>query len=273
MLDKILKSHKKCIPLPQTEEKSRNQEVSWTLSCHTVTLLTSMIRTKNYLPQSISSFPVGQSVWKLQCTFPGLHSPVEHWKWSWLSQGSEKTREMGVNKTYYCWRFCGQGEQISTDGPCLKSSPNRPGRRIWTPRLNCGDRTLGLYSPNAVVERQDSWRSKSLANRGGSKGSVIYGALTLTPQVKVPLFEWGFTFGNALFQQVAIVKIFDWPNCYFWTPCYAFLHVLKRDTWIKHEKTIKKKNVFLVSSVPADSVLVPARHAKMPWLGLLTVLA
>jgi hypothetical protein len=50
--------------------------------------------------------------------------------------------------------------------------------------------------------------------------------------------------------------------------CYAFLHVLKRDTCIKHEKTIKKKFFlfFLVSCVPAGSARVPARHAKMPWL-------
>jgi hypothetical protein len=38
--------------------------------------------------------------------------------------------------------------------------------------------------------------------------------------------------------------------------CYAFLHLLKRDTCIKHEKTC----------VPAGSTHVPARHAKMPWL-------
>jgi hypothetical protein len=44
--------------------------------------------------------------------------------------------------------------------------------------------------------------------------------------------------------------------------CYAFLHVLKKDTCIKHEKTIfKKNNYFLVSCVPAGgaSVALPGR--------------
>jgi hypothetical protein len=46
--------------------------------------------------------------------------------------------------------------------------------------------------------------------------------------------------------------------------CYAFLHVLKRDTGIKHEKTIKKnkKNKIMC----AGGARVPARYAKMPWL-------
>jgi hypothetical protein len=49
--------------------------------------------------------------------------------------------------------------------------------------------------------------------------------------------------------------------------CYAFLHVLKRDTCIKQEKT--KKKYFLIfnfSFMHASSARVPARHAKIPWL-------
>jgi hypothetical protein len=43
----------------------------------------------------------------------------------------------------------------------------------------------------------------------------------------------------------------------------AFLHVLKRDTCIKHEKTKKK---FMQAAHVCRSARVPARHAKMPWL-------
>jgi hypothetical protein len=49
--------------------------------------------------------------------------------------------------------------------------------------------------------------------------------------------------------------------------CYAFLHVLKRDTCIKHEKTILKKLKFhACRRRPLGSARVPAWYAKMPWL-------
>jgi hypothetical protein len=47
--------------------------------------------------------------------------------------------------------------------------------------------------------------------------------------------------------------------------CYAFLHVLKRDACIIHEKLFFFL-FFLVSCVPAGGARVLARHAKMPWL-------
>jgi hypothetical protein len=46
--------------------------------------------------------------------------------------------------------------------------------------------------------------------------------------------------------------------------CYAFLHVLKRDTCIKHEKTILR-NLFF-SFMRAGGAGVPARYAKIPWV-------
>jgi hypothetical protein len=46
--------------------------------------------------------------------------------------------------------------------------------------------------------------------------------------------------------------------------CYAFLHVLKSDTCIKHEKTIiKKLKIFCLLHAGGAHVL--AQQAKMPW--------
>jgi hypothetical protein len=44
--------------------------------------------------------------------------------------------------------------------------------------------------------------------------------------------------------------------------CYAFLHVLKTDTRIKHEQIFS----FFFSFMRAGGARVPARYAKMPWL-------
>jgi hypothetical protein len=52
--------------------------------------------------------------------------------------------------------------------------------------------------------------------------------------------------------------------------CYAFLHVLKRDTCIKHEKLSKKKSVFFsfmrAGSTPLGGTRMMAWYAKLPWL-------